>query len=43
VARHYGPQCPHACDSVRAAKKAEAPDGLPVAPEAGKTAAGPAS
>ena len=31
----------HFYDSVRAAKKGRAPDGLPVVPEAGTTAAGP--
>jgi SulP family sulfate permease len=33
----------HFYDSVRAAKKGRAPDGLPVVPEAGTTTAGPAS
>ena len=34
---------PHFYDSVRAAKKGRAPDGLPVVPEAGEHAAGPPS
>ena len=33
----------HFYDSVRAAKKGQPPDGLPVMPDAGTTTAGPAS